>query len=151
MSIRADVAELLLAGLSDSAIARELGVDANCTVRPARAALGIPKVRPGRRPAATVEDLFWRRTQPVDDGHLIWTGYRSSEDAGGCPILRHGGRKHTAYRIAFRLKHGRDPEGKVTPTCERDGCVAPEHTEDRLIRERTAATFDAIFGGVTAR
>lgn len=147
MNIRADVAELLHAGLSDRAIARQLAVDAEKTVRPARKALGLPTSRPGRRPAATPEDLFWRRTQPVDGGHLIWTGYRQPQ-ADGTPIFRHGGRHHSAYRIAFRLKHHREPAGRVTPTCERDGCVAPDHVEDRRIRERTKSTFEAIFGEV---
>ncbi|MGY0023712.1 hypothetical protein ACVHNB_32680 [Streptomyces sp. YJ-C3] len=147
MKIRADVAELLRAGLSDRAIARELGVDARLTVAPARTALGIPKARPGKPPAASAEDLFWRRTQPVDDGHILWTG---SRDYTGTPSLRHGGRNLSALRIAFRLKHAREPEGHVTPTCDRDGCVAPAHTEDRRIRERTNTTFAAIFGEVSA-
>ncbi|MEV5977544.1 hypothetical protein [Streptomyces sp. NPDC052114] len=147
MNIRADVAELLHAGLSDSAIARELGVDADKTVRRTRLALGLPKTRPGRKPAASPEDLFWRRTQPIDGGHLIWTGYRAPRADGGCPLVRHGGRIHSAYRIAFGLRYGREPEGHVTPTCDVDGCVAPDHTQDRQIRERTKATFDAIFGG----
>ncbi|MFF8656773.1 hypothetical protein [Streptomyces huasconensis] len=149
MKIRADIAELLHAGLSDRAIARQLSVDAKRTVRPAREALGLPRSRPGRKPAPTVEDLFWRRTQPVDGGHLLWTGARGAASQGRCPFLRHGGRVHTAYRIAFRIKHGREPEGRVTPTCDRDGCVAPDHVEDRRIRERTKSTFDAIFGAVS--
>ncbi|MEV0525996.1 hypothetical protein AB0I66_21405 [Streptomyces sp. NPDC050439] len=149
MRIRADVAELLRAGLSDRAIGRELNVDATVTVRATRQALGLPPARPGRKPAATPEDLFWRRTQPVGGGHFIWTGYRTTSRSGSVPTLRHGGRVHTAYRIAFRLKHGREPEGHVTVTCDRDGCVAPGHTEDRRIRERTNTTFAAIFGGAS--
>ncbi|UDM00040.1 hypothetical protein [Streptomyces longhuiensis] len=147
MQIRADVAELLRAGLSDKAIASELGVDAKKTVRRARVALGIAPVPSGKRPASSPEDLFWHRVQPTDDGHLIWTGYRSRV---GTLSLRHGGRTHTALRIAFRIKHGREPEGHVTPTCDRDGCVAPAHTQDRRIREQTNALFTAIFREVSA-
>ncbi|WP_432164909.1 hypothetical protein [Streptomyces sp. bgisy031] len=147
MQIRVDVAELLRAGLSDKAIASELGVDAKKTVRRARIALGIAPVPSGKRPAGSPEDLFWRRVQPAEDGHLIWTGSRSSF---GTPALRHGGKNLTALRIAFRIKHHREPEGHVTPTCDRDGCVAPAHTQDRRIRERTNTLFTAIFGEVSA-
>lgn len=144
MKIRADVAELLRAGLSDRAIATELGVDAKKTVRPARLALRLPPARPGRRRAASVDDLFWHRTQPTDGGHLLWTGCRTN----GYPTVRHAGVLHMAVRVAFRIKYGRDPEGHVTLTCDREGCVAPAHTEDRRIRERTNTTFTAIFGEV---
>ncbi|MFZ3556436.1 MULTISPECIES: hypothetical protein [unclassified Streptomyces] len=144
MNVRPDVAELLRAGLSNRAIARELNVDADTTVRNARTALGIAKARRGKRAASSVEDLFWRRTQPVDDGHILWTGYRDKHC--DTALVRHGGKLHTALRVAFRIKHGREPEGHVTLTCDRDGCVAPGHTQDRLIRSRTEATFAAIFG-----
>lgn len=148
MNVRADIAELLRAGYSDRAIARQLSVDAKQTVAPARAFLGLPKAKSGRKPAATPEDLFWRRVQPVDGGHILWTGHRQPAADGGCPVFRHGGRLWTAYRVAFKIRHGREPEGKVTPTCARYGCVAPNHTQDRRIRERTKETFAAIFGDV---
>lgn len=150
MNVRPDIAKLLRAGYSDRAIARQLSVDAVATVAPARAHLGLPKAKPGRKPAATPEDLFWRRVQPVDGDHLLWTGYINNGGAdGACPVLRHGGKLLTAYRVAFKIRHGRDPEGKVTPTCDRHGCVAPDHTEDRVIRERTKTTYAAIFGGAS--
>ena len=126
------VTELLRAGLSDRAIARELHVDAKTTVRRTRTALGIPAARPGKRAAGSVEDLFWFRVQPTHDGHLTWTGHRNRNRL---PTVRHGGRNHSAYRIAFRIEHGREPEGHVTPACERDGCVAPACMQDRRIRE----------------
>lgn len=142
MKVRADVAELLLAGRPDSAIARELNVCAK-SVGAARAALKLPKAKTGRRPAATAEDLFWRRTQPVDGGHLLWTGHL----ANGCtPALRHGGRVITAYRVAFRIRHGREPDGNVTKSCDVDGCVHPNCMDDRTTRQRTDAAYTAIFG-----
>ncbi len=145
MTVRADIAELLHAGHSNRSIARQLNLD-DKTVAADRARLGLPKPKPGRKPAATAEDLFWRRVQPVDGGHILWTGYLANGGAhGGCPVFRHGGKLWSAYRVAFQIRHGREPEGKVTPTCDRDGCVAPDHTEDRRIRERTKATYAAIF------
>jgi hypothetical protein len=143
MTIRPDVAELLKAGHPDRTIARHLHMD-HKTVSKARALLGLPKAKQGPKAAATAADLFWNRTQPTDDGHLLWTGHVS---ASGCPSLRHGGKHHTAYRVAFGIRFGRAPEGKVTPTCDRPLCVSPHHVEDRLIRERTQDTFAAIFGG----
>jgi hypothetical protein len=148
MNVRADVVELLHAGYSDRAIARQLNVDPAKTVAPARAFLGLPKAKPGRKPAATPEDLFWLRVQPVDDGHILWTGHRQPAESGACPVFRHGGKIWSAYRVAFKIRHGREPEGKVTPTCDRNGCVAPDHTQDRRIRQsekRVDALYDAIF------
>lgn len=146
MKIRADVAELLRAGLSDRAIGRELGVDPIATVRPARKALGIPPVKSGRKPACSPEDLFWRRVRPTDDDHLEWTGYVSHDNI---PALRHGGRLYTARRLAFRIANGRDPEGKVLPSCGRAQCVKPDHQADRVDRareKRVDSLYDGIFG-----
>jgi hypothetical protein len=142
VKIRPDVAELLHAGYSDAAVARQLGVDAKTTVARTRAALGLPKAKPGFRAAATAEDLFWRRARPLDDGHMEWTGTRTN----GVPTLRHGGRVHTAYRLAFRIKHGREPVGHVRPGCNVEGCVHPRCMEDQPMRARTREMLAAIFG-----
>jgi hypothetical protein len=144
MTIRADIAELLLAGRSARAIARELHVD-DKAVRSARDQLHLPTAKPGPQPSGSPEDLFWRRVQPVDGGHMLWTGGTTD----GCPTLRHGGKRTTAYRIAFRIRHKREPQGKVTVTCDRERCVSPYCVEDRVIRERTTRTFAAIFGELT--
>ncbi|MER8030661.1 hypothetical protein ABTZ78_17080 [Streptomyces bauhiniae] len=133
MHIRQDLADLLAAGHSDRAIARQLNVDAQATVAVARHALGLPKAKPGVRPAATAEILFHRRTQAADGGHLRWKG---SVTRGGLPSLRHGGRNLSAYRIAYRIAHGREPQGKVLPTCKREGCVQIGHHADRGDRAR---------------
>ncbi|MFD3310097.1 hypothetical protein [Streptomyces sp. NPDC058694] len=146
MNVRADIAELLRAGLSDRAIGRQLGVDPICTVRPARQALGIPKAKPGRKPAATPEDLFWHRVRPTDDGHMEWTG---SRHPSGTPLLRHGGVLHTGYRLAFRIANGRDPEGYALPSCGRQNCVKPGHhgdRDDRAREKRVNALYSGIFG-----
>lgn len=142
MKVRADIAELLNAGLTNKAIARQLHTDEK-KVSAARTALDIPRIPGGRRPASSPEDLFWRRTQPVEGGHLLWTG---SVNSTGAPRLTHGGKSYSAYRIAFRIKHGREPQGRVTPGCAVDGCVHPNCVDDRPMRERTESTFTAIFG-----
>ncbi|MEU2062874.1 hypothetical protein [Streptomyces sp. NPDC013455] len=131
MKVRADIAELLRAGHSNRAIARQLNVDAK-TAAAARAVLGLPKAKSGYRGAATPEDLFWRRVRPVDGGHMEWTGF----NVCGTPSLRHGGRNLTAYPIAYRIAHGRAPEGQALPSCGRDHCVKPGHHADRADRVR---------------
>lgn len=141
MKVRADVAELLRAGLSNRAIARQVHAGTQ-EVAEAREVLGLPKAKPGRTAAATPEDLFWRRTQPTDDGHLLWTGYRNNQ---GVPVLRHGGRGLSAYRIAFRIKYDREPIGYAKPGCTVEGCVHPNCIDDRPMQQKTRATFEAIF------
>lgn len=144
MSIRADIAELLRAGYSDRAIGRQLNVDPVGTVAPARKALGLPKAKSGYKAAASPEDLFWRRIKPTDDGHMEWTGYRNNT---GAPSLRHGGRQLSAYRIAYRIAHGREPDGYALPSCGRDGCAKPGHHSDRSDRAREARV-DALYAGI---
>ena len=144
MKVRADIAELLRAGLPDRTIARQLHVD-HTTVAAARRALRLPKHTSGVKAAATPEDLFWRRVKPTDDDHMEWTGYHT----GGTPCLRHGGTVHTAYRIAYRIATGRDPQGYALPSCGRDHCVKPGHHADRADRareKRVDALYASIFG-----
>lgn len=144
MKVRADIAELLRAGYSDTAITRQLHVD-KTTAAKARAALGLPKHKSGRKAAATPEDLFWRRVKPTDDGHMEWDGCLN----GGVPALRHGGRLLSAYRVAYRIANGREPEGQARPSCGRAGCVKPDHHTDRVDRaeeQRVNALYAAIFG-----
>ncbi|MFC8676730.1 hypothetical protein ACFUEN_29095 [Streptomyces griseorubiginosus] len=129
--IRVDVARLLIAGHSDIAISRKLKADANVIAR-TRAQLGLPKVKPGNRPAASPEELFWHRVQPTPDGHMDWTGFRASNGTLG---LRHNGTFHTAYRIAYRIANNREPQGKAQPNCTHDHCVKPGHHDDRIDRD----------------
>jgi hypothetical protein len=145
MTIRPDVAELLRAGYSDRAIARQLNVDRQKTVAPARAALGQPHPQP-RAPRST-EDLFWLRVQIRDDGHMTWTGTRNSY---GTPVLKVGGRQgvnSTAYQVAFRIANGREPEGTVGPGCGVDHCVAPACQADRVTRAENRKV-DALYAGI---
>ncbi len=149
MNPRATIEELLRAGLSDRAIARQLAIPRG-RITKARRDLGIPALPTHPRPRA-VEDLFWRRVEFLDDGHWKWTGAHNEK---GTPVLKHGARdearNETAYRVAWRLQHSRDPEGLVLPGCGYDQCVRPGHVEDRVLRDQVGAAFTAIFGAVAA-
>ncbi|WP_051878023.1 hypothetical protein [Streptomyces sp. NRRL B-24720] len=136
---RAAIVELLHAGVSNHGIAREVGCD-HGDVAGIRAELGLPDARTIKG-SASPEDLFWRRTQPADGGHLLWAGHRNST---GVPAIRTGGRMHTAGRIAFRIRWDRDPIGRVRAGCDANGCVHPDHVEDQPMRDQYAAIFRAV-------
>lgn len=144
MKIRDDIAELLHQGLSDREICRQVHCDPRTTAR-TRDALGIPRNPPGRpRSATSLEAAFRARTEPVDGGHLRWTGYLSTH---GTPRFKYGKTFLTARRVAFKIRTGREPHGNALPSCDFPGCVAPDHIDDQRIRDRDRATYAAIFGG----
>jgi hypothetical protein len=140
-NIRPAVAELLLDGIPETRIARELHVGWK-TVAAIRRDLKLPAPRQGRRPQqGTVEDAFLARVTPIEDGHARWAGKTA---ASGVPLVLHRGTQVSAYRVAFRLHYRRSPEGLVKPGCGLPGCVAGSHLEDRVIRQRTEAAYKAI-------
>jgi len=132
MSTQAAIAELLHAGLSNQAIARQVHVRAG-RVKEVRDTLNLPSLPPGPRPSAPA-DLFWRRAQITDDGHMRWTG--SSQ------TVRNGQRKIRVRRVAFTIRWHREPVGPVTASCDFDGCIHPDHVEDQPMRDQ----YTAIFG-----
>ncbi|MFE0800121.1 hypothetical protein [Streptomyces sp. NPDC058812] len=132
MTVRADVAELLHAGYGDRTIARQVGVTAASVTR-ARQELELPPGRAGNKPAGSPEDLFWRRTKPVDGGHLEWTGHRTNK---GVAAIKWQNTVYTAGRIAYRIRHGEDPVGHTHAPCGYEGCVAPAHIEDSKVVTR---------------
>lgn len=135
MNTRAAIEELLRAGYGNKAIARQVHVR-HQRVAAIRAELDLPNVvRPTQ--ATYSEDAFWRRTQPVGD-HLTWTGHYNST---GVPCLRTTDGMHTAYRIAFRIRWGREPVGAVRPGCDMERCIQPRHVEDQPMRQQYAAIF----------
>ncbi|MEV6833551.1 helix-turn-helix domain-containing protein [Streptomyces sp. NPDC051133] len=148
MRIRADIAELLREGVPEIRIARQLGV-APATVRRAREALGLPRPRRGRRDSySSLEEAFRAHVERMGEGHLRWTGYVDARR--NVPYVCHRQQRVTAARVAFRLHHGRTPEGPVWPSCDMEHCVAGAHLEDRRIREanrRADAADEALFGG----
>lgn len=142
MKVRADIAELLRAGCSNREIAARLHVDAG-TAAAARRTLGLPKHRSGVRPASSPQDLFRQRVRPVAGGHLEWIGYHTNS---GTPALRWAGRQLTAGRVAFVMRHNREPVGQVRAGCDYEGCLAEDHIQDQPMRDRLNTTFTAIFG-----
>lgn len=146
MKVRADIAALLQAGVHHQDIARQLHVSRK-TVSAAHHALQLPpRVRGGGAPHATLVDAYRAHATPVDDGHVQWTGPMD----GSLPVVCHSGQRTPAPRVAFRLHHGRDPEGRLRRTCDMPSCAAGAHYADRRIRQanqRADRAFAAIFGG----
>lgn len=60
-------------------------------------------------------------------GCHVWIGYRSREGYGR---FRYDGRTQYAHRFAYRLRHGRDPEGDTDHLCRNRACVNADHLED---------------------
>lgn len=145
MTVRPDIAELLNAGVSHLDIARQLHVSRK-TVAKAHHLLGLPaRIRGGGTPYASIEDAFRAHAEPADGGHARWTGCID----GGVPRVFYRGQRMPALRVAFRLHHGRDPEGRLSRTCRMPGCVAGAHYADQHLRaanRRSDKAFAAIFG-----
>lgn len=131
MTITDDLAQLINQGLSNQAIARQLHI-ATKTVRAARQHLGIAPSQHGHPQGLTLEQTWRQRTRPVDGGHMAWTGQHNSH---GVPVLKHRGQRLSAYRIAFSIRTGRDPQGVVRPACGMQGCVAPHCMDDNATRQ----------------
>jgi hypothetical protein len=147
--IRQDIADLLHAGVPQIRIARQLGI-APATVQRTREALGMPAPRPGRRITyASLEEAFHTHAaEQAHGGHVLWTGYA---DPNGTPRVCFRQERIPAPRVAFQLHHGRQPVGKVLPTCGVKGCIAGAHLADGPMREadkKADALYAAIFGGV---
>lgn len=132
----------LLAEHSSNAIALLLGVD-RAVVRRIRSEAGIPYVPVEQ--ARTLEEKWASHTQPVDDGHLKWTGERRK--ATGTPVMRYKDGNYSPAAIAFRIKHGRDAEGYAIADCGLKHCVAPGHVEDEVGRTRTREQLRYVTGG----
>ncbi|MEE1735939.1 hypothetical protein PUR49_05340 [Streptomyces sp. BE147] len=142
MRIRQDIADLLREGVPQQDIMRTLHVGHNA-VSETRVALQLPAPVRGGRPLQPIETAFYARTEPVDDGHLRWTGHH----ANGVPRLGRQGKHPSAYQVGFQLHHRREPVGHAKPGCGWAQCVAPAHQEDRPMREQLRAQLVSIFGG----
>lgn len=144
MKVRADIATMLRNGVPQQDIMRTLHVGAPLVVA-TREALHLPAPKRGGYVLQPIETEFHARTEQVDGGHLRWTGYY----ANGVPKLGRQGGSISAYRIAFGLRHDRDPVGHVMPGCGYPKCVAPDHLEDQTIRIQLREQLASIFGGTS--
>lgn len=140
MKARQDIADLLRAGATYAQIRQQLGVNRNL-IASTRKALRIPVPR-ARTWHRTAEESFALYATPYGDGHTRWDGPM----AGRMPQIWADGRAHSALRVAFQIRHGREPVGNVKPGCDEGTCIAPDHVVDRPMRERLKTTYDAIFG-----
>lgn len=125
----AQIRRLMRQGLSNNAIARELGVD-RAAVRRIRKEAGIPSPEPQ---PLSLEEKWRQRTRPVEGGHLEWTGERVN--ASRTPVMRYKEESHSPAAIAFRIEHGRDPDGYAIADCGMKHCVAPGHVLDEPGRQ----------------
>ncbi|MEU6615346.1 hypothetical protein [Streptomyces parvus] len=142
MKLRADIVEMLRNGHTHAEIMRTFRV-AHKTVKAHRVALHMPDPKRGGHVLRPIKDEFYARTEPVDGGHLRWTGHH----ANGVPRLGRQGKHPSAYRVGFRLHHGREPIGHAKPGCGYPQCVAPAHLEDRPMRAQLRSQMAGIFGG----
>ncbi|MEV7684504.1 hypothetical protein [Streptomyces bungoensis] len=138
---RADIVALLGDGLSNSAIARQLGCDRH-RVGGIRGELELPNVV---AQPLTLEQKWRSLTRPLEGGHLEWLGERVGKSR--TPVMRYKERSFSPAGIAFTLQHGRQPEGQVKAECGVRQCVAPAHVEDEPGRRRIREQLRRILGG----
>lgn len=126
----ADIIAMLHDGHSNTRIMRELRCDKQ-RVRRIRAELGLPAFVPAEQ-TRTLEQKWAAFTQPVDGGHLEWTGERVN--TAGTPVMRYKDGSYSPAAIAFEIQHGRPPQGYVKAECVFPHCVAPAHVDDEAGR-----------------
>ncbi|MFE6551657.1 hypothetical protein ACFVHS_25100 [Streptomyces sp. NPDC057746] len=120
------VARLLKADyISNAQVSARLGVTLRFVAR-VRKDLGIPSYSCER---PWTQERFDAMTRQLRGGHLRWMGRHTD---AGLPVAT---QTETAYRVGFRLHHGREPVGRVQGTCSRKRCVAGAHLQDRLMRQ----------------
>ncbi|MEU6595047.1 hypothetical protein ABZ923_38620 [Streptomyces sp. NPDC046881] len=112
--------------VSNEAVSRRLGC-ARRSVAQVRLDLGLRPYRIEHRGGWTLAD-FEEMSVELRGGHRRWRGRHNTH---GVPMA---GQHLTAYRLSFRLHHGREPVGKVTGTCRLNRCVAGGHLADSVLR-----------------
>lgn len=75
----------------------------------------------------TLLDSYLRRTEALDDGHVLWTA--------NTPYITFQGRKYTSMQLAWAVSTNREPEGLIRAVCGLAGCVAAEHLADQVMRD----------------
>ncbi|MEU5498458.1 hypothetical protein [Streptomyces griseofuscus] len=113
------------------AFVRRVRKDLGMRPWPVRVELQRRSVKPGDcEVAAEVERRYFELAVVIEDGHRRWRGRFSKDNV---PMYSH---KDSAYRVAFRIQHRREPVGQVRVECERARCVEGLHLSDQLMRER---------------
>ncbi|MDX2698962.1 helix-turn-helix domain-containing protein [Streptomyces ipomoeae] len=138
---RAQIVALLRTGLSNAAIARQLGCDRH-RVGDIRKQVGIPNIPPQ---PLTLEEKWRANTRPIEGGHLEWTGERVN--ASRTPVMRYKDQYYSPAAIAFRIKHGREPQGYVIAECDVKHCISPDCVDDEAGRQRTREQLRYLLGG----
>lgn len=140
------ITELLHSGLSNSAIARQLRCDGHRVGR-IRRELGVPQV--SAQPL-TLDEKWATLVRPREGGHLEWLGERQS--TRGTPVLRYKDRSYSPAAIAFRVQHGRAPQGRVFAECQDfTQCIAPAHVDDAPGRAQVREQLRFLNGGCKRR
>jgi hypothetical protein len=68
---------------------------------------------------------LWSRTERLDSGCLVWTGYRGPLGYGE---MGDGRKSVRVHRVAYELTYGPIPEGMfVCHRCDNPPCVEPTH------------------------
>ncbi|MER7815601.1 WhiB family transcriptional regulator [Streptomyces sp. NPDC096153] len=107
---------------SSHGIAKALGLDEE-TVTTIRKALGVKDPQAVRY--SSPEEAYAAQAFVLKDGHVEWRGPEQ---------ISVRSQTYAVTRTAFAIHHGRAPEGKVTTTCGRAGCVAGSHLADATMR-----------------
>ncbi|PZG77291.1 hypothetical protein C1I97_36925 [Streptomyces sp. NTH33] len=128
------IAELLRAGATYPQVRAALGGGSPNTIAEIRRAENIP-VPDRPRPCRTPEESYALYAEPYAGGHARWTGPWAGRMPQICRPGKHG-RKESALRVAFRMRHGRDPDGYVRPGCGVPDCVASGHLTDSTMRNQ---------------
>lgn len=100
----------------------------------------MPPTQPWTR-YPTPEAKFNALTEPLDGGHVRWTGPMDGPHA----LFKHAGQRMRPLTYAFRLHHGREPQGTVRPGCGMSHCLAGAHLDDTPARRAHRAAY-AVLG-----
>jgi len=114
---------------SDAELALRLGGSPEFVGR-VRACLGMePRPLPSLHAKLTPEERVVLFSEEIPGGHRRWLGTVSET---GLPVIG----KVSVRAIAFRIEHGREPEGRVRRACGQPLCVTGSHLSDQDMRTR---------------